>query len=491
MAFDGAGQSGAAHFMEGVENRRSRAGDTVNRYRVQNACLLLLLAILLCGFNLLRAQPPSSTSADGYRGIWFTLGQVSEYGDKYSGGLGTYTANHVPIAIHAPAVNKTFFVYGGTKKGKRHLLIMASYYDHARGVVPQPTVVHDKEGVNDPHDNPSLAIDDQGYLWVFISGRGRARPGFIYRSTRPHDCSHFEQVRKDELTYPQPWFLEGRGFLHLFTKYTRGRELYFETSPDGTHWMPAQKLAGIGGHYQVSTAHQGKVGSFFNRHPDGNVDRRTDLYYLETADGGKSWITVDGKPLTLPLSDADNPARVVDYSQQKRLMYTMDLQFDAKARPVLLYLTSAHHEPGPAGDPREWTVCAWTGSMWQTRVICRSDHNYDFGSLAIHDARWTVIGSTEPGPQPWGTGGEIAIYESLDEGQNWSKCSELTRNSRYNHGYVRQVVHGVDPFCYLWADGDPKAFSESRLYFADSKGEHYWQLPYDMDDAFAKPTLVR
>jgi hypothetical protein len=27
----------------------------------------------------------------GYCGIWFTLGQFSEYGDKYSGGLGTYT----------------------------------------------------------------------------------------------------------------------------------------------------------------------------------------------------------------------------------------------------------------------------------------------------------------------------------------------------------------------------------------------------------------
>lgn len=33
---------------------------------------------------------------NGCRGIWFTLGQVSEYGDKYSGGLGTYTANHIP-----------------------------------------------------------------------------------------------------------------------------------------------------------------------------------------------------------------------------------------------------------------------------------------------------------------------------------------------------------------------------------------------------------
>ncbi len=56
----------------------------------------------------------NNKKADGYKGIWFTLGQVSEYGDKYSGGLGTYTVNHVPMAIYAPKVGKTFFVYGGT-----------------------------------------------------------------------------------------------------------------------------------------------------------------------------------------------------------------------------------------------------------------------------------------------------------------------------------------------------------------------------------------
>jgi hypothetical protein len=69
--------------------------------------------------------------ANGYKGIWFTLGQFSEYGDKYSGGLGTYTSSHIPIAIYSKKVNKTFFVYGGTTaKDERHLLIMLSYYDH-------------------------------------------------------------------------------------------------------------------------------------------------------------------------------------------------------------------------------------------------------------------------------------------------------------------------------------------------------------------------
>jgi hypothetical protein len=51
--------------------------------------------------------------------------------------------------------------------------------------VPRPTIVHDKKGVNDPHDNGAIAIDGAGYVWVFVSGRARARPGFIYRSTEP------------------------------------------------------------------------------------------------------------------------------------------------------------------------------------------------------------------------------------------------------------------------------------------------------------------
>ena len=116
----------------------------------------------------------------GYAGIWFTLGRVSEYGDKYSGGLGTYTAKHVPLAVYSTEANKTFFVYGGAKNGERHLLAMASYYDHATGLVPRPSIVHDKGGVDDPHDNPSIALDGCGHVWVFVSGRGRGRPGYKY-----------------------------------------------------------------------------------------------------------------------------------------------------------------------------------------------------------------------------------------------------------------------------------------------------------------------
>src|SRR3989337_2055605 len=62
------------------------------------------------------AQAPSrnNQTVDGYKGIWFTLGQFSEYGDKYSGGLATYTSSHIPVGVYSKQTDKTFFVYGGT-----------------------------------------------------------------------------------------------------------------------------------------------------------------------------------------------------------------------------------------------------------------------------------------------------------------------------------------------------------------------------------------
>lgn len=92
---------------------------------------ILVFSGFLCPSGNIDAQ---NQKADGYRGIWFTLGQYSEYGDKYSGGLGTYTANHIPVAIYSSVAKKTFFVYGGTTTSdERHLLIMISYFNHRNG----------------------------------------------------------------------------------------------------------------------------------------------------------------------------------------------------------------------------------------------------------------------------------------------------------------------------------------------------------------------
>ena len=133
--------------------------------------------------------------ADGYRGIWY-MNQPSndEYVYKYSGGMGTYCAKHKPFAIYCGTVNKTFFCYGGaTKADSRKLLHMVSYFDHATGTVPQPTILLDKK-TDDAHDNPVISVDDDGHIWIFSTSHGRSRPSYIHRSVRPFDIDQFELI---------------------------------------------------------------------------------------------------------------------------------------------------------------------------------------------------------------------------------------------------------------------------------------------------------
>ncbi len=461
---------------------------------------IILANLLIFVFFQVIGQPKErldNKKIDGYRGIWFELNQKFEYGDKYSGGLGTYTADHIPMAIYSPEVNKTFFVYGGTtNKDEKYLLCMIGEYDHTTKMVSRPTVVCDKGGVNDPHDNPSMMIDNDGYIWVFVSGRGNARKGFKYKSKKPYNIDQFEKLSEEVFAYPQIWNTQD-GFFHFFTKYSGLRELYFETSTDGINWTEDHKLSGIrekpdqlAGHYQVSNCFKGKVlGTFFNRHRNGDADKRTDLYYLQSYDFGKTWQTSNNKIVSIPLTEVDNPAKVADYLSLGKNVYIHDMGFDKHGNPVCLYITSSGHEPGPSNEPYEWRITSWNGRKWITSIICESDHNYDTGSLFIFNNVWKIVGPTERGPQLYGTGGEIAIWSSTDKGLTWKKDVIVTHNSLTNNSYVRRPIQAKAPFCFFWANGNPDKFSISELFFGDFEGK-VWKLPYEMKNEYEKPVEI-
>lgn len=278
--------------------------------------------------------------------------------------------------------------------------------------------------------------------------------------------------------------------LLLLTKYTRGREHYFASSEDGRHWSDDQKLAGMGGHYQISCQRDERVGTAFNMHPGGNVDGRTNLYYAETPDGGTTWQTIDGQRLDLPLEDIAAPALVRDAVAEGRLVYVKDMDFDAQGRPVILVVTSDGHQPGPQQRPRRWTLVRWDGQRWQFHEFADALHNYDMGSLYLEENQWRVIAPTEPGPQLHGTGGEIAVWTSRDRGQSWTRQRQLTAGSPRNHGYVRRPLNAQEGFYGFWADGDPDRLSRSHLYFTDRRAESVWRLPYEMAAEQGHPERV-
>lgn len=434
----------------------------------------------------------------GYRGIWYmNQPTMDQYAYKYSGGLGTYPSNHIPFAIHAPKANKTFFVYGGAKPDDSKALVeMVGYFDHATGEVPRPTILFDK-GTGDAHDNPVMAIDDAGYIWVFASAHGTSRPAYIYKSDAPYSIDGFTEVLKANYSYPEPWYIAKRGFLFLHTRYKNGRGLNWRTRADGGTWSEPQLLAHIDeGHYQVSWPHGEKVGTAFNYHPtafQGDAEKkglnwRTNLYYVETDNMGKTWRSAAGAEVTIPITEAKNAALVHDFEADGLLVYICDINYDADGHPIILFVTSRSWKPGP-GD-REWRVARWAGKEWEFHIVCPADHNYDMGSLYIEKDVWRVLATSAPGPQAFCTGGEVQLWESRDEGKTWSLTRDVTTDSKVDHTYVRRPLNAHDDFYAFWADGNPLEPSASRLYFTNRAGDKVWCLPEAMEGEFAKPALV-
>ena len=450
------------------------------------------LIFLLASLSVFAAELPRDT---GYSGIWyFNQPTKDRYVYKYSGGFATYPQQQSPIAIYAPQVRKTFFCYGGTVKGKQELLHMVSYYDHGTGTVPRPVILVNKK-TDDAHDNPVMSIDDSGYIWIFSNAHGAGRPAYIWRSNRPYEISAFTLIKETNFSYGHPWWVPGKGFFFLHTIYqSGGRSLFWTTSPDGREWAEPALLVRIEmGSYQITT-HQGvRTATVFNEHPPGViVNGRTNLYYLETSDLGKTWRTVDGTVIKPPLHEIDNAALVHDYKSENLLVFLKTVDFDAEGHPVILFLTSKGWEPGPQYGPQQWKTARWTGKQWEIRNFTTSDHNYDYGPLYIEpDGAWRVIAPTEPGPQPYTTGGDMVMWLSRNQGAAWTKVKQLTHAASINHTYAKKPVNAQPDFYALWADGDTLKPSESSLYYTDKEGTAVWKLPVKMTGESARPERIR
>ena len=454
---------------------------------LKNSLLINLILLFFAPYMVLYSQNPRM---DGYKGIWYSSGAKMDYGYKFSGGASTFGSRHRPIAIYSPEARKTFFVYGGTTNAdERHLLIMISYFDHKTRMVPRPVIVYDKMGVKEPYDNASLAIDDQGFLWVFISGYNRTRPGFIYKSTRPYSIDAFELVREIEMISPQPWRVNDKGFIMVYSKLSKGLDIWCASGSDGKSWPVDNKLVSMGGNLQISDIHEGIIVTVFNYFPRGDIDGQTNLYCLQSDDMGETWKTINGKPVNIPLTDKNNEALIKNFEQDGKQVYLSDIDFDSDGNPVILAIISSSRVPGPGS--REWFVISRKDGDWNFKKVCESSHNFDRGSIHIEGSEWKLIGPTEPGPQESGTGGEVALWVSRNAGTDWQKVTFVTKNSINNNSFVRHPVNAQKDFYALWTDGNADELSKSYLYFTNEKCDKVWMLPYDMKENISKPVRIR
>lgn len=504
--------------------------------RPRLCCLLASIALLVGGTTV---QAADAVDADGFKGVWYniaggTIPGGTKYPNKYGGGLATYPQQIAPLAIYSEEQNKTYFTFSlnlpkPTKPTNvAHVL---SYYDHDTGLVARPKVWLDKNST-DAHDAPVLSIDGDGYIYMFSNTHGESGRSYVRRSTNPYDISSYTDLvnsssadmavfgslpgdtspnPEPRFSYSNAWYVPNvesdNKLLMLHTRYNDGsqRDLFSTTSADGDTWTERKGYAQIErGQYQTSWIKpDGKtIGVIFNVHPT-NVDTRTDLYYMETSDQAGTWKAIDGTLILnntaagsgTPLMSRPAAARVYDAADNERV-YLKDVNYDANGNPVLMYLTAMHHDSGPLNgnaasppDRQVWTA-RWNGSEWVRKPVVKTDNNYDHGSLFVEDdGTWRIIAPFITGPQAWGTGGQMGMWVSTDQGDSWELVDQLTDDPDFNHTYARRVLNGQDDFYTFWANGNAWTKSEVGIFFSDKNGNVY-QLPANMDSDFAAPILI-
>ena len=198
-----------------------------------------------------------------------------------------------------------------------------------------------------------------------------------------------------------------------------------------------------------------------------------------------------------PLTEPKNPALVLDSRAENRLVYIKDLNFDAAGLPVILFLTSKGYASGPANGLRQWQTIRWTGKEWTRRPFTTSDHNYDHGSRFYIESdgyTWRVIATTDPGPQPWTTGGEMVMWTSGDQGATWTKSKTAHARQPFQPHLPSPSRESPIPISTpFWADGNPlKAIRFVALLHEQELAivTRFWRLPSKMEGEFAKPEIA-
>ncbi len=175
-----------------------------------------------------------------------------------------------------------------------------------------------------------------------------------------------------------------------------------------------------------------RVATAFNYHPPkGGLNARTNLYYLETTDGGNDLAQRRGRYRHhADPEEVQNPALVHDYESEGLLVYLKQVQFDAEGHPVIVFLTSGGWAPGPANGPHTWRLANGTAKR---------------GELATSPPRTTTttsvrcISTIRPrgnsSPHRSGTAAlwhrrAMVVWSSRDAGQTWQRAKTLTHDEQ-------------------------------------------------------------
>jgi len=403
----------------------------VSRYRCRDTAARSMGATLLCLAMAAAATSPARAQTTGY----FT---DEVWGNQY--------ANHTHFQYHN---GKTYVTLSATPLDDPYIWA----YDHNNNAWLDPV----KVGVNelptaDEHGNPSMIVDNDGYIHVWYGGHGTATSSNVYaRSANPEDISSwiYPAFETDE-TYPSA-FVSSNGSVSV--AYRNGNHSMpgsdawvIQTSTDnGLTWgnqrtLIQQALGSTRSDYyakfsEVPGTNRIAVGVGDEYLDGGNPSRHSteDFYYFEydlVADrfynaAGDEFDFADG------LSDADLNADVRTPNNSNGF-YMADMKAlgnnEERAVPVPVvtpdgnkYIVAYKGDPalannGTRGDA-DTRVWAWNDTT----------ETWDFNDIGFNTTNWgEQVGNDI---EIWASGTDPGSRERLlssDGGQTWTDGGVFT-----------------------------------------------------------------
>ena len=425
-------------------------------------CLAVAFACSVAHCQEKTADSTADSTEDRFtgesQGVWYACGTANAYPGKkyvYSGPMATYCVWHRPIAVYAPAVRKTFFVFGNPDNSPT-----ISHYDHRSQRFAAPVVLGSNPDL-DAHRNPTLLIDEAGSIYVFYGAHGH--PTRVVKSLAPYDVSQWSDAALIDdagTSYPQPWQLrEGE----IFVSYRQSPGWCYRKSTDGaSSWGPTVNLIRFADAavYAITIARTGAfprtVHIAWSMLGGGTPEeirtkhlwaRRYDVYYARSDDGGTTWKRSDGSEYSLPITE-ETAEKL--YESGEHGVWLKDIQLDPQGNPCILFI-----DADVATYQSAWKLARRTADGWRISDVAQSDHMYDAGGLVILGEDDFRIYAPTTSSQPHEDGGEIEEWTSSDRGQTWTNTKHLTAGSRYSHNQVKVVFNqGESDFRVLWSYGD-------------------------------------
>jgi len=277
---------------------------------------------------------------------------------------------------------------------------------------------------NDLHENGAIAIDNDGYIYVFYNDHGNMR---MKKSINPEDITSWGSAidpTDGYGTYPKT-FVDSSNtiyLLHMHHAESSLNVLSFTKSTDGGNtWASETILVNLDS--DCCYAFKAILDSSDNIHVafsiyDVSEIRRRDVFYMKSTDGGSTWQKADGTSISIPAGegDVDKAYDSLGYCQG------FDLVLDSNNYPIIAY-----------SDQKVYGIVRWTGSAWESHSLGVSTDD-EFNNIrlqVITDSTyraWLLADASTSG-----RGGEVQVWETTDHGANWTKIRDVTKNSPLLH----------------------------------------------------------